>query len=44
MMPNMGRYRMSSSQIVTGSIIVVSQNVLLPDRLRSLRGLLGRAV
>ena len=34
MIPNIGRYRISSSQTVTGSIMVVSQNVLLPDRLR----------
>ena len=33
MMPNMGRYRISSSQTVTGIIMVVSQNVLLPDLL-----------
>ena len=31
MMPNMGRYRISSSQIVAGSIIVVSQNVFFRE-------------
>ena len=44
-MPNMGRYRITSSQIAAGSIMVVSQNVFLreADVERPSRGPAGSA-